>query len=151
MAGVVVESGKFDYKGSGKYPGFSEGDEHYNGLVYGDLPIPFTVKIRAQLLRDTGACITPLASWQILQGIEHCPCAYERHVENTRKVVDFLTKHPKVAWVSYPELEDSKYKALADKYFSKGVGAVFTFGVKGGKKQVLNLLILWKSSPTWLT
>ena len=134
LAGVVVESGKFDYKGSGKYPSFSEGDEHYNGLVYGDLPIPFTVKIRAQLLRDTGACITPLASWQILQGIETLSLRVERHVENTRKVVDFLSKHPKVAWVNYPELEDSKYKALADKYFSKGVGAVFTFGVKGGKE-----------------
>ena len=67
------------------------GDEHYNGLVYGDLPIPFTVKIRAQLLRDTGACITPLASWQILQGIETLSLRVERHVENTRKVVDFLS------------------------------------------------------------
>ena len=140
LAGVVVESGKFDYKGSGKYPGFSEGDEHYNGLVYGDLPIPFTVKIRAQLLRDTGACITPLASWQILQGVETLSLRVERHVENTRKVVDFLTKHPKVAWVSYPELEDSKYKALADKYFPKGVGAVFTFGVKGGKEAGIKLV-----------
>ena len=140
LAGVVVESGKFDYKASGKYPGFSEGDEHYNGLVYGDLPIPFTVKIRAQLLRDTGACITPLAAWQILQGIETLSLRVERHVENARKVVDFLTKHPKVAWVSYPELEDSKYKALADKYFPKGVGAVFTFGVKGGKEAGIKLV-----------
>ena len=86
------------------------------------------------MLRDTGACITPLASWQILQGIETLSLRVERHVENTRKVVDFLSKHPKVAWVSYPELEDSKYKALADKYFSKGVGAVFTFGVKRRKR-----------------
>ncbi|MDU2116799.1 MAG: O-acetylhomoserine aminocarboxypropyltransferase/cysteine synthase family protein [Veillonella sp.] len=140
LAGVVVESGKFDYKGSGKYPGFSEGDEHYNGLVFGNLPIPFTVKIRAQLLRDTGACITPLAAWQILQGIETLSLRVERHVENARKVVDFLSKHPKVAWVSYPELEDSKYKALADKYFPKGVGAVFTFGVKGGKEAGIKLV-----------
>ena len=140
LAGVIVESGKFDYKGSGKYPGFSEGDEHYNGLVYGDLPIPFTVKIRAQLLRDTGACITPLAAWQILQGVETLSLRVERHVENARKVVDFLTKHPKVGWVSYPELEDSKYKALADKYFPKGVGAVFTFGVKGGKEAGIKLV-----------
>ena len=98
-------------------------------------PIPFTCKNpRLNCFSDTGACITPLASWQILQGIETLSLRVERHVENTRKVVDFLTKHPKVAWVSYPELEDSKYKALADKYFSKGVGAVFTFGVKGGNK-----------------
>ena len=140
LAGVVVESGKFDYKASGKYPSFVEGDEHYNGLVYGDLPIPFTVKIRAQLLRDTGACITPLAAWQILQGIETLSLRVERHVENTRKVVEFLHNHPKVAWVNYPELEDSKYKELANKYFPKGVGAVFTFGVKGGKEAGIKLV-----------
>ena len=134
IAGVVVESGKFDYKASGKYPGFTEGDEHYNGLVYVDLPIPFTVKVRAQLLRDTGATLTPLAAWQILQGIETLSLRVERHVENARKITDFLSKHPKVAWVNYPELPGNKYKDLAKKYFPKGVGAVFTFGIKGGKE-----------------
>lgn len=134
IAGVVVESGKFDYKASGKYPGFTEGDEHYNGLVYADLPIPFTVKVRAQLLRDTGATLTPLAAWQILQGIETLALRVERHVENARKITDFLSKHPKVAWVNYPELPGNKYKDLAKKYFPKGVGAVFTFGIKGGKE-----------------
>ena len=135
IAGIVIESGKFDYKASGRYPGFVEGDEHYNGLVYGDLPIPFTVKIRAQLLRDTGATLTPLAAWQILIGTETLSLRVERHVENTRKVVDFLKRHDKVAWINYPELEDNKYKALADKYFPRGVGAVFTFGIKGGKEE----------------
>ena len=134
IAGVVVESGKFDYKASGKYPGFTEGDEHYNGLVYADLPIPFTVKVRAQLLRDTGATLTPLAAWQILQGIETLSLRVERHVENARKITEFLSKHPKVAWVNYPELPGNKYKDLAEKYFPKGVGAVFTFGIKGGKE-----------------
>ena len=134
IAGVIVESGKFDYKASSKYPDFVNGDEHYNGLVYGDLPIPFTVKVRAQLLRDTGATLTPLAAWQILQGIETLSLRVERHVENTRKAVEFLSNHPKVAWVNYPELATSKYKALADKDFPKGVGAVFTFGIKGGKE-----------------
>lgn len=134
IAGVVVESGKFDYKASGKYPGFTEGDEHYNGLVYADLPIPFTVKVRAQLLRDTGATLTPLAAWQILQGIETLSLRVERHVENARKITDFLSTHPKVAWVNYPELPGNKYKDLAKKYFPKGVGAVFTFGIKGGKE-----------------
>lgn len=134
IAGVVVESGKFDYKVSGKYPGFTEGDEHYNGLVYADLPIPFTVKVRAQLLRDTGATLTPLAAWQILQGIETLSLRVERHVENARKITDFLSTHPKVAWVNYPELPGNKYKDLANKYFPKGVGAVFTFGIKGGKE-----------------
>ena len=135
IAGVIVESGKFDYKASGRYPGFVEGDVHYNGLVYGDLPIPFTVKVRAQLLRDTGAAITPLAAWLIIQGIETLSLRVERHVENTRKVVDFLVNHPKIAYVNYPELPTSPYKALADKYFPNGVGAVFTFGVKGGKEE----------------
>ena len=134
IAGVVVESGKFDYKASGKYPGFTEGDEHYNGLVYADLPIPFTVKVRAQLLRDTGATLTPLAAWQILQGIETLSLRVERHVENARKITDFLSKHPKVAWVNYPELPGNKYKDLAEKYFPKGVGAVVTCGIKGGKE-----------------
>ena len=135
IAGVIVESGKFDYKASGRYPGFVEGDVHYNGLVYGNLPIPFTVKVRAQLLRDTGASITPLAAWLIIQGIETLSLRVERHVENTRKVVDFLVNHPKIAYVNYPELPTSPYKALADKYFPNGVGAVFTFGVKGGKEE----------------
>ena len=135
IAGVIVESGKFDYNASGRYPGFVEGDVHYNGLVYGDLPIPFTVKVRAQLLRDTGAAITPLAAWLIIQGIETLSLRVERHVENTRKVVDFLVNHPKIAYVNYPELPNSPYKALADKYFPNGVGAVFTFGVKGGKEE----------------
>ncbi len=135
IAGVIVESGKFDYKASGRYPGFVEGDVHYNGLVYGDLPIPFTVKVRAQLLRDTGASITPLAAWLIIQGIETLSLRVERHVENTRKVVDFLVNHPKIAYVNYPELPNSPYKALAEKYFPNGVGAVFTFGVKGGKEE----------------
>ena len=135
IAGVIVESGKFDYKASGRYPGFVEGDVHYNGLVYGDLPIPFTVKVRAQLLRDTGASITPLAAWLIIQGIETLSLRVERHVENTRRVVDFLVNHPKIAYVNYPELPNSPYKALADKYFPNGVGAVFTFGVKGGKEE----------------
>ena len=135
IAGVIVESGKFDYKASGRYPGFVEGDVHYNGLVYGDLPIPFTVKVRAQLLRDTGAAITPLAAWLIIQGIETLSLRVERHVENTRKVVEFLVNHPKIAYVNYPELPNSPYKALADKYFPNGVGAVFTFGVKGGKEE----------------
>lgn len=134
LAGVVIESGKFDYKASGKYPDFVEGDSHYNGIVYGDLPIPFTVKIRATLLRDTGAAITPIAAWFILQGVETLSLRVERHVENARKVVEFLSNHPKVEWVNYPELATSKYKGLADKYFPKGVGSVFTFGVKGGKE-----------------
>ena len=134
LGGVIVESGKFDWK-NGNFPGFTEPDRHYNGLVFGDLGgIAFTTKIRAQLLRDTGAAIAPLSSFLLLQGIETLSLRVERHVENTRRVVDFLLKHPQVAWVNYPGLEGNKYKTLADKYFPKGVGSIFTFGVKGGKE-----------------
>ncbi|MFZ2848565.1 MAG: PLP-dependent transferase, partial [Trichococcus flocculiformis] len=135
MGGVIVESGKFDFAASGRYPGFTTPDAHYNGLVYTDLgPGAFTTKIRVQLLRDTGACIGPIDSFLLLQGIETLSLRVERHVENTRKVVAYLANHPKVSWVNYPELPDSKYKALADKYFPKGAGSIFTFGIKGGKQ-----------------
>jgi O-acetylhomoserine (thiol)-lyase len=135
MGGVIVESGKFDFAASGRYPGFTTPDAHYNGLVYTDLgPGAFTTKIRVQLLRDTGACIGPIDSFLLLQGIETLSLRVERHVENTRKVVAYLANHPKVSWVNYPELPDSKYKALSDKYFPKGAGSIFTFGIKGGKQ-----------------
>ncbi len=135
MGGVIVESGKFDFAASGRYPGFTTPDAHYNGLVYTDLgPGAFTTKIRVQLLRDTGACIGPIDSFLLLQGIETLSLRVERHVENTRKVVAYLANHPKVSWVNYPELPDSKYKALADKYFPKGAGSIFTFGIQGGKQ-----------------
>lgn len=135
LGGIIVENGQFDYKASGKYPDFTTGDSHYNGLVYADLEgAAFTVKVRAQYLRDTGASLTPLAAFLLLQGVETLSLRVERHVENTRKVVDYLVKHPKVSWVNYPELADSPYKALADKYYPKGVGAIFTFGITGGKE-----------------
>lgn len=135
MGGVIVESGKFDYKASSRYPGFTEPDHTYNGLVFGDLgPGAFTTKIRAQVLRDTGAAISPFNSFLLLQGIETLSLRMERHVENTRKVIEFLKNHPKVSWINYPELEDSPYKGLADKYFPNGVGAIFTFGIKGGRE-----------------
>lgn len=133
LGGVVVESGKFNWK-NGNFPGFTEPDSHYNGLVFGDLGGgSFTTKIRAQLLRDTGACIAPIASFLLLQGIETLSLRVERHVQNAVKVVDYLVHHPKVSWVNYPNLEGNKYKALADKYFPNGAGSIFTFGVKGGK------------------
>lgn len=135
MGGVIVESGEFDYKASGKYPGFTEPDSHYNGLVFGDLgAAAFTTKIRAQSLRDIGASISPTNSFLLLQGIETLSLRIERHVENARKVVAYLKNHPQVDWVNYPELEDSKYKELADNYFPKGVSSIFTFGIKGGRE-----------------
>lgn len=134
LGGVIVESGKFDWK-NGRFAGFTEPDPHYNGLVFGDLGgMAFTTKIRAQLLRDTGACISPLSSFLLLQGIETLSLRVERHVENAVKAVDFLAKHPKVSWVNYPNLEGNRYKALADKYFPGGAGSIFTFGIKGGRE-----------------
>jgi O-acetylhomoserine (thiol)-lyase len=134
LGGVIVESGKFDWK-NGNFPGFTEPDPHYNGLVFGDLgEIAFTTKIRAQLLRDTGAAISPLSSFLLLLGIETLSLRVERHVENTRKVVNYLVNHPKVSWVNYPNLQGNKYKALADRYFPNGAGSIFTFGIKGGRE-----------------
>lgn len=134
MGGVIVENGKFDFT-NGRYPGFTEPDAQYNGLVWSTLGGgAFTTKVRAQVLRDTGAAISPFNSFLFIQGLESLSLRVERHVENTRKIVDFLNNNPKVAWVNYPELGDSKYKPLADKYFEKGVGSIFTLGLTGGEK-----------------
>lgn len=144
MGGVIVENGKFDYAASGRYPGFTTPDPQYNGLVWNTLKGgAFTTKVRAQSLRDLGGTISPFNSFLLIQGLESLSLRVERHVENTRKIVKYLTNHPKVAWVNYPELEGSKYKPLADKYFPKGVGSIFTIGLKGGeaagKKLIENL------------
>lgn len=132
IGGVIVESGKFNWK-NGKFKDFIEPDIHYNGIVFGDLGgMAFTTKIRAQILRDTGACISPFNSFLLLQGIETLSLRVERHVENTRKVVEYLNSHPKIEWVNYPEVEGNKYNELAKRYFPKGAGSIFTFGIKGG-------------------
>ena len=132
IGGVIVESGKFNWK-NGKFKDFIEPDIHYNGIVFGDLGgMAFTTKIRAQILRDTGACISPFNSFLLLQGIETLSLRVERHVENTRKVVEYLNNHPKIEWVNHPEVEGNKYNELAKRYFPKGAGSIFTFGIKGG-------------------
>lgn len=133
LGGVLVDGGQFDWRASGKFPDFTTPDESYNGLVYADLGnVAYALKARVQLLRNTGAAISPQNAFYLLQGLESLSLRVERHVENARKVVDFLVKHPKVTWVNYPELEDSKYKKLANKYLPKGVGSIFTFGIEGG-------------------
>ena len=143
LGGVIVDGGTFDWKANAdKFPTLAKPDPSYHGAIFADVAgkAAFVTRIRAVILRDTGAAISPFNAFILLQGLETLSLRVERHVENARKVVDFLTKHPKVGWVSYPELEDSKYKALADKYFPKGVGAVFTFGVKGGKEAGIKLV-----------
>lgn len=144
MGGTIVENGKFDYKASGRYPEFTTPDPQYNGLVFADLDGgAFTTKVRAEVLRDTGGAISPFNSFLLLQGLETLSLRVERHVENTRKVIDFLDHNDKVAWIKYPELADSPYKKLADRDFSKGVGSIFTIGLTGGeeagKKLIQNL------------
>jgi O-acetylhomoserine (thiol)-lyase len=147
IGGVIVDSGNFDWAGSGKFPGFTEPDPSYNGVKYveaaGD--IAFVIKARVQLLRDTGAAISPFNSFLLLQGLETLSLRVERHVCNAKKIADFLSNHPLVSWVNYPSLKGNKYYDLAQKYFPKGTGSIFTFGIKGGaeagKKFIENLEI----------
>jgi O-acetylhomoserine (thiol)-lyase len=134
MGGVVVESGKFDWGASGKFPSMTEPDPAYHGLTFyetfGDFG--YTMKTRAVGLRDLGPALSPFNAFMILTGIESLPVRMERHVENAGKVAAFLEAHPAVAWVSYPGLKSSPFHELAKKYLPKGAGSVFTFGVKGG-------------------
>ena len=147
IGGVIVDSGKFDWAASGRFPGFTEPDPSYHGLVYAEAlgPLAYIIKARVQLLRDTGAAISPFNSFLLLQGLETLSLRVEKHVSNTKKIVEFLRNHPKVAWVNYPSIEGSKYYHLAQKYFPKGCGSIFTFGIKGGveaaKKFIENLEI----------
>lgn len=134
IGGVIVDSGNFDWLGSGKFPGLTEPDESYHGMNYAkDVgAAAYITKARVQLLRDFGAAMSPFNAFMLLQGLETLSLRVNKHIENTKKVVDFLTKHPKVAWVNYPSLKESKYYEFAQKYMPKGAGSIFTFGVKGG-------------------
>jgi O-acetylhomoserine (thiol)-lyase len=135
IAGLIVDGGKFDWA-SGRFDNFTTPDSGYHGLKYADLgEAAFILKARVKLLRDTGAALSPFNAFLILQGIETLSLRLERHVENARKVVKFLVDSPYVDWVSYPELESHKDNALAEKYFPKGAGSIFTFGIKGGVEQ----------------
>ncbi len=134
MGGAVVESGRFDWAASDKFPSLTRPDPAYHGLTFyetfGDFG--FTMKTRAVALRDLGPALSPTNAFLILNGIETLPLRMERHVANARAVAEFLESHPAVAWVSYAGLESSPYHALARKYLPRGAGSVFTFGVKGG-------------------
>lgn len=134
LGGVVVDSGNFDWIGSGKFPGLTEPDPSYHGLNYAkDVgKAAYATKLLAQYLRDTGACLSAQSAFQLLIGLETLSLRVERHVENTKKITEFLNNHPQVAWVNYPGLEDNKYHKLAKKYLPKGPGSIFTFGIKGG-------------------
>lgn len=134
LAGIIVESGKFDWEASGKFPNLVEPNPSYHGVSFYKAlgAAAFVTYIRAILLRDTGAAISPLSAFMILQGVETLSLRVERHVENALKVVDFLAKHPKVAKVNHPALIDHPDHALYKKYFPHGGISIFTFEIKGG-------------------
>ena len=133
IGGVIVDGGKFDYAASGKFPGFTQPDESYHGVVYSQLgEVAFVTKTRVQLLRDTGAAISPFNSFLFIQGLETLSLRVEKHVSNTKKIAEHLEGHPLVEWVNYPSLKSNKYYELAQKYVPKGAGSIFTFGIKGG-------------------
>ena len=133
IGGVSADSGKFDWEASGKFPAITEPNPSYHGISFSQAagPAAFVTRIRAILLRDTGATISPFHAFMFLQGLETLSLRVERHVENALKVVDFLSKNPKVENVNHPSLPDSKYNALYKKYFPKGAGSIFTFEIKG--------------------
>lgn len=135
MGGIVVDSGKFNYKDNPRFPLFNQPDPSYHGLVYADLgETAFITRMRTLITRDLGAVISPFNAHQILQGIETLDLRMQRHCENTRKVALYLKTHPMVEFVNCPMLEDNQYYERAQKYMPRGTGSVFTFGLKGGRK-----------------
>ena len=137
LGGVIVDSGKFDWKASGKYAPIAEPNPSYHGISFADAvgPAAFVTYIRAILLRDEGACISPFAAFILLQGTETLSLRLERHAENTKKVVEYLVNNPKVAKVNHPSLSDHPDHALYEIYFPNGGASIFTFEIKGGQEE----------------
>jgi O-acetylhomoserine (thiol)-lyase len=137
IGGVIVDSGKFDWAASGKFPNLTEPDPSYHGVSYTENfgNLAYILKARVQLLRDTGATLSPFNSFLLLQGLETLSLRLERHVANAQKVADYLNNNPNVESVNYPTLEGNKYYDLAKKYFPLGAGSIFTFEIKGGAKE----------------
>ena len=137
LGGIIVESGKFDWKASGKYPIIADPNPSYHGVSFFDSvgPAAFVTYIRAILLRDTGAAISPFNAFLLLQGVETLSLRLERHAENTKKVVEYLSSHPLVEKVNHPSLPEHPDHALYQKYFPNGGGSIFTFNIKGGREQ----------------
>ncbi|MBQ6363413.1 MAG: O-acetylhomoserine aminocarboxypropyltransferase/cysteine synthase [Lachnospiraceae bacterium] len=137
LGGIIVESGKFDWKASGKYPNIAAPNPSYHGVSFYDVvgPAAFVTYIRAILLRDTGATISPFNAFLLLQGVETLSLRLERHAENTKKVVEFLSAHPLVEKVNHPSLPDHPDHELYERYFPNGGASIFTFDIKGGKDE----------------
>jgi O-acetylhomoserine (thiol)-lyase len=133
IGGAIVDGGHFDWYASGRFPNFTQPDPSYHGLVYAELgSTAFITKARGQVLRDIGACQSPFNSWLFLQGLETLSLRVERHVQNTQAVAEYLERHPRVSWVTYPGLESHPDHQAAQRYLPKGAGALLGFGVKGG-------------------
>ena len=137
LGGIIVESGKFNFKQSGKYPNIADPNPSYHGVSFYDAvgPAAFVTYIRAILLRDTGASISPFNAFLLLQGVETLSLRLDRNAENTKKVVEFLANHPLVEKVNHPSLPDHPDHALYNRYFKNGGGSIFTFDIKGGQKE----------------
>ena len=142
LGGVIVDSGKFDWKASGKYAPIAAPNPSYHGISFADAvgPAAFVTYIRAILLRDEGACISPFAAFLLLQGTETLSLRLERHAENTKKVVEFLANHPKVTKVNHPSLPDHPDYELYNKYFPNGGASIFTFEIKGGQEEAFRFI-----------
>ena len=137
IGGVIVDGGRFDWKQNSKFPGLSEPNPSYHGVVFADIagPAAFVVKLRTTLLRDTGACISPFHSFLLLQGLETLSLRVERHVQNALKVVAFLKDHPKVKKVNHPSLSSGREKELYERYYPNGGGSIFTIELNGTREQ----------------
>ena len=137
LGGIIVDSGKFDWKKAGKFAPIADANPSYHGISFAEVvgPAAFVTYIRAILLRDQGAAISPFAAFLLLQGTETLSLRLERHAENTKKVIEFLKKHPKVAKINHPSLPEHPDHALYQKYFPNGGGSIFTFDIKGGQKE----------------
>ncbi len=137
LGGIIVDSGKFDWKASGKYPNIADPNPSYHGVSFAEAagPAAFVTYVRAIILRDMGACIAPFSAFLLLQGVETLSLRLERHAENTKKVVEYLSKHPKVEKVNHPSLPDHPDHALYEKYFPNGGASIFTFEIKGGQEE----------------
>ena len=142
IGGIIVDSGKFDWKASGKFPQFTQPEASYHGIVFADAcgPAAYITRARATLLRDIGATLSPVSCFIFLQGLETLSLRVERHVANALKVVEFLSAHPKVAKVNHPSLPDHPDHALYERYFPNGGGSIFTFEIKGGQAQAFQFI-----------
>lgn len=142
LGGIIVDSGKYDWKKSGKFPGIATPNPSYHGISFADAvgPAAFVTYIRAILLRDTGATISPFNAFLLLQGVETLSLRLDRHIYNTKKVIEYLSKHPKVEKVNHPSLKDHPDHALYERYFPNGGASIFTFEIKGGVKEAFKFI-----------